>query len=138
LLLWHLNQTFKCLSKKRSQNNLNIHARYHDYNNVEGLNLGVKYCAIDTKYKILKSWNHQNIRNYLQKTSLYVMVLCECGYVHWIFFPLSYILWLNEDGIGIKICCYFGIVVAMLFTSSFVGMFNTKPRMLFDAIVIIT
>ncbi len=137
LLLWHLIQTFKCLSKKRSPKNLNIHAKYHNYNDIENHNLGVKYCAIDIKYKILKSQDHHSIRNYLQRTTLHVGVLCQCGYVHWIFFPFSYILWLNEDGIGVKLCCYFGIVVVMLFTSSFLGMFNTKPRMLFDAIVVI-
>jgi hypothetical protein len=49
LLLWHLDQTLKCLSKKRSQNNLNIHAIYHNYNNVEGSNLTVKYCVINIK-----------------------------------------------------------------------------------------
>jgi hypothetical protein len=38
-----------------AQNNLKIHAKYHNYNNVKSHKLGVKYCAIDTKYKILKS-----------------------------------------------------------------------------------
>jgi len=78
LFLWHLNQTFKCLSKKRSQNNLNIHAIYHNYTNIEGHNLGMKFCAIDTKYKILKSWNHQNTRNYLQRI---VDLLWSCANV---------------------------------------------------------
>jgi hypothetical protein len=54
------------------------------------------------------------------------------------FFPLNYILWLNEDGIGVKICCcYFGIDVVMLLTNSFVRMFDTITRMLFDTIAII-
>jgi hypothetical protein len=52
------------------------------------------------------------------------------------FFPLNYILWLNEDGIGVKICCYFGIVVVMLLANSFVRMFDTIIRMLFDTIAI--
>jgi hypothetical protein len=43
------------LVKKKPQNNLNIHARYQNCNNIEGHNLGMKYCAIDTKYKILRS-----------------------------------------------------------------------------------
>ncbi len=53
------------------------------------------------------------------------------------FFPLDYILWLNEDAIGVKICCrYFGIVVVMLLANSFVRMFDTITRMLFDTIAI--
>jgi hypothetical protein len=43
----------------------------------------------------------------------------------------------NEDGIGVKICCcYFGIDVVMLLTNSFVKMFDIKTRMLFDTIAI--
>ncbi len=53
------------------------------------------------------------------------------------FFPLNYILWLNEDGIGVKIRCrYFGIVVVMLLANLFVRMFDIITRMLFDTIVI--
>jgi hypothetical protein len=61
LFLWHLDQTLKCLLKIKSQNNLNIHAIYHNCNNIKGHNLAVKYCVIDIKYKILKSSKHNKV-----------------------------------------------------------------------------
>ncbi len=103
---------------------------------MEGHNLGVEYGAITIEYKILISQDHwsSNI-TYIKKLFCYGLMsmwLCALN-----FFPLNYIPWLNEDGIGVKICCrYFGIVVVVLLANSFVKMFDTITRMLFDTIAI--
>jgi predicted ABC-type exoprotein transport system permease subunit len=86
----------------------------------------VKYGAIAIEYKILNSQDHwsSNIA-YIKKLICYGLMsmwLCALN-----FFPLNYIPWLNEDGIGVKICChYFGIVVVVLLANSFVKMFDTN------------
>ncbi len=89
---------------------------------------------LNTKFWIFKIIRVQIL---LTKNNLFCygfmsMWLCALN-----FFPLNYILWLDEDGIGVKICCrYFGIVVVMLLANSFVRMFDTITRMLFDTIAI--
>jgi hypothetical protein len=89
---------------------------------------------LNTKFWILKIIRIQILltKNNFFCYGLMSMWLCALN-----FFPLNYILWLNEDGISVKICyCYFRIVVVMLLANSFATMFDTITRMLFDTIVI--
>ncbi len=90
---------------------------------------------LNTKFWILKIIRVQILltKNNLFCYGLMSMWLCALN-----FFPFNYILWLNEDGIGVKICCrYFGIIVVMLLANSFVRMFDKIIRILFDTIAII-
>ncbi len=89
---------------------------------------------LNTKILILKIIRVQILltKNNLFCYGLMLIWLCALN-----FFPLNYILWLNEDGIAVKICCrYFGIIVVMLLANLFVRMIDTITRMLFDTIVI--
>jgi len=89
---------------------------------------------LNTKFGILKIIR---IRILLTKNNLFCYGLMSMWLCALNFFPLNYILWLNENDIGVKIYChYFRIVVVMLLANLFVSMFDIITRMLFDTIAI--